>query len=103
MSVAKFYMQFGFDYSDSELKKKCVESLPYVDELNLNVGYVRDGKIVRYSKRGFRLKKFNLIDRVDVSSGTIESLNEWVSPKDKLAPINQALIDEVNKNLESNT
>ncbi|WP_229652727.1 hypothetical protein, partial [Vibrio parahaemolyticus] len=102
MSVAKFYMQFSFDYSDSDLKTKCVESLPYIDELHLNVGYVRDGEIVMYSKRGFRLKKFSLTDRVDVPDGTIESLNEWISPEGKLAPINQALVEEVNRNLESN-
>ena len=103
MSVAKFYMQFGFDYSDNELKTKCVESLPYVDELNLNVGYICDGEIAMYSKRGFRLKKFKLTDRANVATGTIESLNEWASPEGKLAPINQALIKEVNSNLESNT
>ncbi|HDY7832382.1 hypothetical protein ACXIU6_22570 [Vibrio parahaemolyticus] len=103
MSVAKFYMQFSFDYSESELKTKCVESLPYVDELHLNVGYARDGEIVMYSKRGFRLKKFSLRDRVDVPDGTIESLNEWISPEGKLSPINQALVEQVNRNLESNT
>lgn len=103
ISVVKFYMQFSFDYSDSELKTKCVESLPYIDELHLNVGYVLDGEIVMYSKRGFRLKKFNLIDRADVPIGTIESLTEWISPEGKLAPINQALVEKVNKNLESNT
>ncbi|TON65853.1 hypothetical protein, partial [Vibrio parahaemolyticus] len=80
-----------------------VESLPYVDELHLNVGYVRDGKIVMYSKQGFRLKKFSLRDRVDVPDGTLESLNEWISPEGKLAPINQALVEQVNRNLESNT
>lgn len=103
MKVAKVYMQFGFDYSDNELKRKCVESLPYVDELNLNVGYIHDDEIVMYSKRGFRLKKFKLTDRENVATGTIESLSEWVNPEGKLAPINQALVNKINSNLESNT
>lgn len=103
MSIAKFYMQFSFDYSDNELKKKCIESLPYVDELNLNVGYVENNEIKMYSKRGFRLKNFSLTNRSDVAKGTIESLNEWVDPNGQLAPINQAVVDSVNRVLESNT
>jgi len=101
LSVAKFYMQFCFDYSNDELKTNCINSLPHVDELNFNVGYVENGEVISYSKVGFRLKKFTLQPRSSSALGAIEQSLEWDDPTGKLPEINQALVNKVNSNLSS--
>jgi hypothetical protein len=103
LSVAKFYMQFCFDYRNDELKTKCIESLPHVDELNLNVGYIQSGEVMPYSKVGFRLKKFILVLRDSELLGAIEKSLGWDDPSGKLPKINQALINQVNQKLSSET
>jgi hypothetical protein len=100
--VAKFFMQFCFDYSDDTLKTKCIESMPHVSELLLNVGYLEDGEIKSYSKRGFRLKNFTLKNRTDNELGEIESRLIWDDPKGNLPEINQSLIERVNVRLQEN-
>lgn len=102
VSVAKFYMQFCFDYSGDELKTKCIESMPHVSELLLNVGYIEGGEIKAYSKRGFRLKNFTLKGRADCGLGEIEKRINWDDPTGKLPEINQALINKVNESLRDN-
>jgi hypothetical protein len=99
VNAAKFYMQFCFDYSNDNLKLKCIESIPHVSEFNLNVGYVEDGDIKMYSKKGFRLKKFSLKNRSDSDLGEIEKSLEWDDPAGKLPDINLALIEKVNERL----
>ncbi|AFG37470.1 hypothetical protein [Spirochaeta africana] len=101
--VAKVYEQFCFDYSTDELKKKCIEAIPYLSELLLKVGYVENGEIQLYSKRGFRLKNFTLRDRVDPMLGEIERSIKWGNPAKKLPEINQALVKRVNQRLKENT
>ena len=103
MIVAKFHMQFCFDYLDDELKIKCIESMPLVSELLLNIGYVENGEIKAYSKRGFRLRDFSIKDRNDSTLGEIEQSMEWSNPDGKLSEINQALVEKVNKKLETST
>ncbi|WP_233008026.1 hypothetical protein [Rheinheimera faecalis] len=101
--VAKFYMQFCFDYSSDELKTKCIESMPYISELLFNVGYVEAGEVKTYSKRGFRLKNFIIRDRSDSKLGEIERRLSWDDPTGKLPEINQSLVEKVNKRLQENT
>lgn len=103
VSVAKFYKQFCFDYSSDELKKKCIEAMPHVSELLLNVGYVENGEIRAYSKRGFRLKNFTLRDRDDPMLGEIERRINWGDPAGRLPEINQSLVNQVNERLKENT
>ncbi len=103
LSVVKFHMQFCFDYSNEELKMKCIESMPHISELILNIGYIENDEIKFYSKRGFRLRNFTLKDRSDSSIGAIEKSLNWDDPTDKLPEINQALVDRVNEDLEKRT
>lgn len=103
VNVAKYFMQFCFDYEIGSLREKCIESMPHVSELNLNIGYIENNDIEMYSKRGFRLKNFSLKDRSEIDSGEIEGNIEWGDPLGKLPEINQALIEKVNENVEKNT
>lgn len=103
LSVVKFHMQFCFDYSNEELKMKCINSMPHVSELILNVGYIENNGIKFYSKRGFRLRNFTLRDRSDDQIGSIEKSLTWDDPTGKLPEINQSLVDKVNESLHKET
>lgn len=103
LNVVKFYMQFCFDYSNEELKMKCIESMPHISELILNIGYIENDEIKIYSKRGFRLRNFTLKDRYDSNIGAIEKSLNWEDPTSKLPQINQALVDRVNEDLNKKT
>lgn len=103
LSVAKFYMQFCFDYSNDELKTKCIESLSHVNELNFNVGYVKNCEAIPYSKVGLRLKKFTLQRRDSATLGEIEKSLCWNNPSGLLSKIDQALVNKINHRLSRGT
>lgn len=101
LSVVKFYLQFCFDYSADELKKKCIESLPYVKELILNVAYVENDEIVMYSKTGFRLQKFFIQDRGSQALGGIEKAIPWSDLRGEQPEIHRAVTERINERIET--
>lgn len=99
--VLKFYLQFCFDYSADELKKKCIESLPYVKELILNVAYVENDKVVMYSKTGLRLQRFFIRDRGSEALGGIEKAIPWSDLRGKQPEINKAVTERINEKIDT--
>lgn len=100
IQVAKFYIQLCFNYKGDALKKKCIESLPYVKELILNVGYIENDQVVMYSKTGFRLQQFSFQERESPSLGKFEGALPWSDLSSNQPEIFKAIIENVNRNIE---
>lgn len=102
INVAKFYLQYCFDYAKEPLRKKIIQSLPLHKELLLNVGYVEKGEIRPYSKKGFRLKRFSLVKRDSPELGPIEKMLPWENLAKDVPESYQAIISNANRNLDAN-
>lgn len=100
IKVVKFYIQLCFDYKNEVLKKKCIQSLPYIKELILNVGYIKNGEIESYSKTGFRLQQFSLKERDSPTLGQLEQTLQWSDLSACQPETFIALSEQVNKKLK---
>ncbi len=101
VNVAKYYIQLCFNYEGDSLKKKCIESLPYVKELILNVGYIENDQIKMYSKTGFRLQRFSFQERESPSLGQLEKVFPWSDLSAKQPDIFKAITEKVNRKLKA--
>lgn len=94
IKTLRYFIHLCLDYSNDKQKQKMVETVPFLEALNLNTAYLKDDQIVTYSKQNFRLKKFNVFDRNDPDIGQLEAMLLWENPIEKT---HEHIIDVVDR------